>query len=439
MSSIYQYTRNGITYAEVRTCERVAGRKYPVSKPFYLGKVIDLEKGIFQNKKLGIFKYTIKSGIDKADVENHGLITIARKEKFILDFGSSFLLSEFAKSNFIWELFRNTLPKSQDTLMAMVFFYIEMASPNRDADKWFEGSFTKLLFPSAQLKSQRISDFLENLGQEEIVRVFFERYLANFIEVDKKNGILIDSTGLPNAIHFPLTAVSNHNGDINEEVRLIYVIDVKTGLPLYFRYNAGNIVDVSTLKSTIEELKKNGVSVRHAVVDAGYCSETNIKKMYAEKIHFLTRVPVRWKIYKDAFSKNKDEVLSSNNRYMYQDRVIGIKMICTKIGTHRAYLYLCVDYNRRNDQIRNYTKKAEDEKIDRNKWESETETFGFFGLLSSQKVDPDGLLPLYYTRQTVEQIFDISKNNLNILPLRTHKEETFRGHILLSFMVIVFL
>jgi transposase len=34
-------------------------------------------------------------------------------------------------------------------------------------------------------------------------------------------------------------------------------------------------------------------------------------------------------------------------------------------------------------------------------------------------------------------VFDVSKNNVNILPLRTHSEETFRGHIMLSFISVV--
>ena len=40
----------------------------------------------------------------------------------------------------------------------------------------------------------------------------------------------------------------------------------------------------------------------------------------------------------------------------------------------------------------------------------------------------------YYTRQQIEQVFDIGKNNADLLPLRVQKEETFRGHLMLTFM-----
>ena len=39
-----------------------------------------------------------------------------------------------------------------------------------------------------------------------------------------------------------------------------------------------------------------------------------------------------------------------------------------------------------------------------------------------------------YTRQTAEQVFDVGKNYADLLPLRVHSEETFRGHLLLSFI-----
>jgi len=49
------------------------------------------------------------------------------------------------------------------------------------------------------------------------------------------------------------------------------------------------------------------------------------------------------------------------------------------------------------------------------------------------------VLPLYYTRQQVEQVFDIAKNNADILPLRTQSEDTFRGNLMLQFLATAIL
>ena len=65
---------------------------------------------------------------------------------------------------------------------------------------------------------------------------------------------------------------------------------------------------------------------------------------------------------------------------------------------------------------------------------------GIFILISSENIEPEDVMPLYYTRQAVEQVFDVSKNNADLLPLRVHSEEAFRGHLLLSFIsTVVFL
>ena len=41
------------------------------------------------------------------------------------------------------------------------------------------------------------------------------------------------------------------------------------------------------------------------------------------------------------------------------------------------------------------------------------------------------------SRQAVEQVFDVSKNYAELLPLRVHNEDTFRGHLMMSFMATV--
>lgn len=84
------------------------------------------------------------------------------------------------------------------------------------------------------------------------------------------DGILIDSLGLLNAIRFPLTAVNNHNGVTSEEVRLIYVVQQRTGFHFFFRYVADSAIDVTMLRRTIAELRTNGVSTKFSILDADY-------------------------------------------------------------------------------------------------------------------------------------------------------------------------
>jgi len=69
--------------------------------------------------------------------------------------------------------------------------------------------------------------------------------------------------------------------------------------------------------------------------------------------------------------------------------------------------------------------------------EFDLENCGMMILVSNIDMNIDEVVPLYYSRQMAEQLFGISKDDLNILPIRTHSEARFRGLMLLSFIALV--
>ncbi len=46
-------------------------------------------------------------------------------------------------------------------------------------------------------------------------------------------------------------------------------------------------------------------------------------------------------------------------------------------------------------------------------------------------------MPFYYMGQMAEKLFGFSKDDLELLPLRVHKEETLRGYLLLMFITLI--
>ena len=64
---------------------------------------------------------------------------------------------------------------------------------------------------------------------------------------------------------------------------------------------------------------------------------------------------------------------------------------------------------------------------------------GVFMLVSSRRIAVKDLLPLYYTRQDIEQVFDLAKGYAKALPLCVQTVDTFRGHLLMVFMSTVVL
>ena len=425
--------KDGAEYAFVCKAKRVDGKK--TNDVENLGRVIDRARGIYKNRQRGLFAFSLEGGYAPPPPDLNAVMEEA-EEKLILDFGDVFLLDEILKKSGLRPVFEKACPDASDTLLAMLAHrLLDVDSASRYAHEWWEGSYARFLYPKAALHSQRISEFLSMLGEESGQREFFKAYIAHLVRKQRGSGVLIDSTGLPNDIHFPLTAINSHNGVISNESRLIFVIDRHTSMPIYFRYTAGNTVDVATLKATLLELAAYGVKVNYVVVDAGYYSETNIRDMQAAGIPFIVRLVPNRKIYKDLVAEHIDGLEDAKYMVRYGQRLVFIKQAPVSLFGKAGFAYIAVDMDRKHDEIRRYALSAlDDGDVPDDKINAEMRTKGMFILLSAQNIGCDEILPVYYEREKIEQVFDFSKNNADLLPLRLHSEEAFRGHLLLSFL-----
>jgi transposase len=57
-------------------------------------------------------------------------------------------------------------------------------------------------------------------------------------------------------------------------------------------------------------------------------------------------------------------------------------------------------------------------------------------LVSSFEIKKNEVVSLYYMRQTVEKMIGFAKDDLDLIPLRVHREETSRGYLLLIFITL---
>jgi hypothetical protein len=416
--------KNGIEYASVYKAKRVGSKK--TNDIEWLGRVVDKEKGIYKNRDRGTFSFSLESGITDQ------IPSVA--EKMILDFGDSFFLNAMLARTGFKDLLRNAFGRYADTVLSLVFYRSLRGGANRYTQDWWEGSYARLLFPEASVSSQRISEVLKELGEEKLQRAFFKEYLC-YVSDRNSGNILVDSTGLPNDIHFPLTAVNNHNGVISNEARLILVLAKESGMPIYFRYAAGNIVDVSTLETTLRELRAYGMDVRCAIIDAGYYSEKNIRALQGSEIPFVMRMVPNRKKYKELIAEHAGDLEDAKYLVNYRGRYVYIKRTETDLFGKTGYAYIAEDIDRKHDEVKKYIGAALDNNdISTEDMNAAIRRKGLFVLISSEQTETRDILPLYYTRQAIEQVFDIGKNNADLLPLRVHGTDAFRGHLLLSFI-----
>ena len=441
------FSKNGILYAKACSNKRNEDGKVVRERDIYLGRVIDQTQMIFWSRKREYFIFNLSDGSYAAPPATFVPPAKERKnnnchEKLILNFGDVYLINSYLKKTGLCSAIDAVEYKNPDTLYSMICFYIICSMANCYAEDWYEGSFARILYPKADLRSQRISEFLESIGEEVSYRHFFEEYHRILLgkKISMRN-IIIDSTGLPNSVHFPYTAFSNHNGNIINEARLIYVVEQKSQLPIFFRYCPGNVIDGTTFAHTIAELKSQGIDTNFTLCDSGYYNDGNVDDLYENNITFMTRLGCNRKLYKDLISKyacsieeSNDNLISYNNRFVYvktEPCMIGFK------SQYKAYAYVCKDLGRKNDEERKLFIRAMRDKMSNSDVAEARKNLGMFVLISSDSIGKEHVLPLYYMRQQIEQIFDIGKNEANLLPLRSHNEKTFRGHLLLTFISTV--
>ncbi len=410
--SFIRYKRFGnIEYAYEITAYWDSKTKKSHQKSKYLGIVIDKEAKIFKKK-------------EKKQLE---------AERLILDFGDTHILHEFMKKTKIKDTLYKVFGNNSESLLALIYYRLCCPSAMKYARTWYQGNFARLIFKDVDISSQRISEFFKFIGEEHLQRDYFKNHIA--LIAQSKESIIIDSTALPNQIHFPFNAWGYNDGGIDKQIRFLFVVDKKSSIPLYFRYLPGNIVDVSTLNTTVEELKKYGIRSSFVLVDAGFYSEDNIKGLFTEKIDFLTRLPSKTKVYKDLVKQEVHDIEKFKNAVKYGNRILFIKQKNVNLFGKEGYAHIILDPERKGRETKKLLIDAmEEQESDEENVEFELLKSGVMILVSSFDIEKKEVVPLYYMRQMIEKLIGFSKDDLNLIPLRVHEEETLRGYLLLMFI-----
>ncbi len=454
--------KKGNEYATLTSSVR-DGQKVLKGKSINLGRVLDKERGIFRSRERGVFTYDLRTGqygtapadfVEPAKRRKGKYIKDGRKKRslLVLQFGDIFFYDHFVRKTGILKAVDAIGYTNKDTLHALLCYYVTSPEPNCHAEFWHSVSYAKVLYPAATMASQRISEALAEIGLEENRRLFYHKYMK-FVTGCKINdtkdnfgmipdctdgdGILIDSAGLPNCARMLLTAVSNHNGIISNEVRIIYVVHQRTGLPLFMRYVPGNVIDASTIKRTLLELKGMDLDVKFALLDVGYYNGKNADALYDAKVSFVTRVHSNNKVFTEAVRVHRTGLEAKENLVRHNGGLYYIKQVDLRLGTKsnkKAYGYLCLDLTTQSAELRKVAAKAEDGKESPEDIYAHMQEAGLFLLVSSRAVAKERILSLYYTRNQVEELFRIGKGEGKMLPLDIHNEDTLRGHLMMTLL-----
>lgn len=189
----------------------------------------------------------------------------------------------------------------------------------------------------------------------------------------------------------------------------------------------------------IKNLEALGINTSEIIFDAGYSTLVNLTECLESGIDFITRLAPNYILYREAVEEAAVDLISDNNAVTFSQRLLYIRKIVRDISGKPVFVYVGLDEKERHTQLTTLLTSAKSQKMTAGEVSKKNSGFGYFVLVSSKDFTAEETLPYYYKRQEIEQLFDVCKNYTKTLPLRTHREKTFRGHLMLTFMASVVL
>lgn len=464
--------RSGITYAYDTEYYWDKEKKQSRSKRVCIGKV-DPATG-----KIVPTRGRAKKGESKAAPSSGKPGRKAFSESKHLYYGATYLLEAFSDDIGLTADLKQCFPDTYKKLLSIAFFLIlEDNNPLYRFEKW---NFTHKHPYGQDIASPRSSELFASITDEQV---------SKFLRLQAKRRIeeeywAYDSSSI-SSYSETLSQVQwgkNKEDDRLPQINLLLVFGEKSGLPFYYRKLAGNIPDSKTVKHLLEDLDILGFGKTKFVMDKGFYSEDNINGLYREHVKFLVGVKFSLKFIKKHLDEvyddirmftNYDESISTygftvSAEWDYsQDRPYKGDVIKEK---RRIYIHYYYNIEKGSDDEQAFDKRiselssellegklVEEHKKAYSQFFEVKETpvrgrqvyykedeikaarryFGYFAVITNEKMDAFTALHLYRMKDVVEKAFGNIKERLNMRRLLAKSEKNLDGKIFVEFVALI--
>lgn len=422
-----------------------------------LGTVVhmaDKQRGIFNSKTRGLVFYDAERDefdtVDRSDprVAHSGRVFETRIRTF---FGDSDVVLHIMESIGMLRILRN-LALSNDSLFGKMVAHT-LHGVLRDGsrigcDRFIERSFVSNLLTIEPSVLRTDTRYYEFMGTFEVRVEFFRRFVQELRlrEPGFGKGCYVDSTPLPNSISdLPTNRNCSHGLDSTGiQTRLILVLDIRTGLPVWFDLIPGNVLDLSTIMGVADRVARLiDVRIEDMVLDAGYVCKDVIAAYNLENNQdktLIARMPAKkGYCFDELFEENRR--LFSNAKYGFVRQghsYFGIQRKVTLFGKEE-YAYVYVDDENASSYYKDFLFKHSDEYENMSMKEKNRVRYrgGFFVLVSNIDTSPDRMLDRYFGRTEIESVLNCGKEYIGMLPLNKHSEETVYGNLMQDMMALI--
>jgi len=397
-----------------------------------------------------------------------------------LFFGATYLLDAMGGELGLTGDLRQCFPETYEQILSIVYYLIlEDKSPLYRFEKW--GQIHRHPY-GEDISSQRSSEIFSGISEDSI-RQFFR--LQGRRRVEREHWAY-DTTTISSYSECLRQVQYGHSkdGDGLPQLNLALVFGEESKLPFYYRKLAGNVTDVATVKVLLADLKNLGLEKVKLVMDRGFYSEGNINGLMKEHLKFLVAVKMSLKYVRGELDKVYDELLTFehfNDDYELYSTTVPYDWPYTQVRPYkgdvleekrRVYIHLYYNIDRATEDKKNFdrklmelkgeivsgNRKPEHEKLYKKYFAVKSTPvrgvkatvnegavkdakryYGFFALLSNEKMGSTAALELYRNKDLVEKAFGNLKERLNLRRALVSSEQSLNGKLFVEFVALIYL
>ena len=234
-------------------------------------------------------------------------------------FGTYDILYRVASSSRIVESLHHAFDKDEaDTILALAIMMVADPCSLRTMEDTVESTYLKrLIGTDVSLSSQRLSESLSYIGSDDDARCRYAEHM-----LDDSDVVIFDTTVLlTESKGVDMAEIGRKAKKVGmPQVNMGFVHSLKYKVPCHMKLFPGSINDVTTIMNLAEELPLICSSVSMIVMDRGFYSERNIRKLYSKDIGFLMPIPSSKKIFKTAISQSRKDLENPVNTFRFNGR-----------------------------------------------------------------------------------------------------------------------
>jgi len=357
--------------------------------------------------------------------------------------------------------------QTADLALQLVRYSICEGNPLSYAEDWLDARG----FNGVALCSQRITDFLRSLDKD-VQNAFYIDWVARKTE---KRSLIFDISSISSHAKNNPYVEPGYNRDHEglQQINIALVSTYESNIPLWCTELPGSMSDQVALDYIFEHLDKLDVGKVGLLMDMGFYSEANIRKLTQKNHKFTMPVPSKIKWQNEFIDNHRGDLQRPANLLQTGDEdgiVYGLTVVnTTKYG--RMWVHLYYDAVRKERDIAHLMetlKKCKDDLEGESPIKSRQHLYkryfqvkdtpkrgrkvilkedevdayisghsGYWVLLSTNEKDTTKALLQYRQRNNIELHFDDMKNLMDCNRLRVHSAEVMQGRIFINFLTLI--